>query len=174
MPSPRNSLLVFPHSAHHYAALLIKAFKAISGLPVISTTTPDDCSRFQVTALTLPKNWRQRCKHRRKDVPNISVTTVHKWSVALSAAFNRVNRNAGKRCVRGLIDPKKLHSANPWTEFTWAVEVAERLIRQFISDELLGLLDHFDREWAGVTVAGAAAKVFLWSACRRKEVTRLT
>jgi integrase len=98
---------------------------------------------------------------------------VVKWCVALRAAFERVNRNGGKKCVRGVVDARKLLEKNPWKEIPW-IEGTERKIRQFTADELVGLLDHLDEKWPGVAVASAVAEVLLWSAARREEVMGLT
>jgi hypothetical protein len=38
----------------------IGAFKEITAITPITLATPGDCERFQQTALTLPRNWRQR------------------------------------------------------------------------------------------------------------------
>src|SRR5262249_6534307 len=88
----------------------IKAFKAISGLERIALATPDDCARFQREALNRPKNWRQQYPKGKKpdEAERISPNTVLKWSRALQAAFQRANRNAGKKCVRGVVPQSKL------------------------------------------------------------------
>src|SRR5205807_1893193 len=49
----------------------------------------------------------------------ISPNTVLKWSRTLQAAFQRVNRSAGKKCVRGVVAEAKLITENPWAQFTW-------------------------------------------------------
>lgn len=91
----------------------------------------------------------------------------------LQAAFDRVNRNAGKKCVRGKVPVEKLLTANPWTQFTW-VEGTDRPIRQFDTQELLGFLTYLVEGWPKVPVATLATKVLLWSCCRKLEVVRLT
>jgi hypothetical protein len=160
----------------------LNAFKALSGLPRIATATPDDCARFQTKALTLPKDWRQARPNREEDSPRpnveeverLSPNTVHKWSRQLQAAFERANQNASRRkCVRGVVDQRKLLSSNPWGQFTW-IEGRDRGIRQFDGHELLSLLSYLESAWKGVAVAPAAAKVFLWSACRKLEVATLS
>jgi len=99
---------------------------------------------------------------------------VLKWSRSLQAAFERANRNATKRkCIRGVVDEKKLQTENPWNQFPW-IEGKERPIRQFDGEELLAFLDHFENKWAGITVATALARVFLWSSGRRLEMASLT
>jgi integrase len=152
----------------------IEAFREISGLTHVSRATPDDCARFQREALTLPNTWR-RTDARKERVDNLtSSNTVRKWSRQLQAAFERANRNAGKKCVRGVVDSNKLLTENPWTQFTWAVDEVKRPIRQFDGGELLSLLDHLKSEWKGVTVAAPLAKVYLWSWGRREEVASIT
>jgi integrase len=151
----------------------VRAFKEISGLDAISTATPDDCAAFQRAALEKPRNWRSMYPRSKKEQGTVSLSTVVKWSVALAAAFERVNRNGKKKCVRGVVDERKLLDANPWRQFTW-VERTKRPLRQFDAAELTGLLDHLAERWAGVTVGAAVAKVFLWSGCRREEVVSLT
>ena len=95
-----------------------------------------------------------------------------KWSVALQAAFERANANAGRKCVRSVAGEKKLLQSNPWHRFTW-IEGFDREIRQFDGEELLALLDHFEANWPQVTIATAMTKVFLWSWGRRSEVASL-
>lgn len=116
-------------------------FKQITGLECIASATPDDCARFQREALLKPKSWRLTYPNRRtEDVLSLSPTTVEKWSRGLQAAFGRVNLNAGKKCVRGVVDEGKLLRSNPWQQFTW-IEKRDRPIRQFSDDELLSILD---------------------------------
>jgi hypothetical protein len=70
------------------------------------------------------------------------------------------------------VEDARLLTSNPWHGFTW-IEGFERDIRQFSGQELLLLLDYFETEWPGVTVATALTKVFLWSWGRRREVAGL-
>jgi integrase len=151
----------------------IDAFKHISGLRQIALATADDCAAFQRKALTLPKNWRHKYPKSRKTVDCLSANTVLKWSGALQAAFERVNKNSGKKCVRGVVDDKKLLTENAWRQFNW-IEGKERPIRQFDGEELLSLLDYFEKQWPGVTLAGSVAKICLWSWSRRHEVMGLS
>ena len=44
--------------------------------------------------------------------------TVRKWLVALQAASERANDNAGRKCVRGVVPPDRLLKSNPWHRFT--------------------------------------------------------
>ncbi len=159
----------------------ITAFRQMSGLSPITLATPDDCERFQRKALELPKNWRvpyannKRSKRRRekmKAVPKLSANTVVKWSVALQAAFERVCRNSGKKCVRGVVPEAKLLTENPWRHFTW-IQGFEKPIRQFDQNELVSLLDYLDNQWTGLTFAPAFFKVMMWSWARRLEVSSL-
>jgi integrase len=151
----------------------IDAFRRVSGLHAVAAATPDDCASFQRKALELPRNWRSRHPKSRENPGAVSPSTVVKWCVALRAAFERVNRNGGKKCVRGVVAGSKLLERNPWKEITW-IEGTERRIRQFTAEELVGLLDHLEANWHGVAVAPAVAKVLLWSAARREEVMGLT
>jgi integrase len=141
----------------------------------ITQATADQCAAFQFKARTLPKNFQQQHPRSRKpdEVSRISSNTVLKWSRSLQAAWQRVNRKAEKKCVRGVVDPSKLIDGNPWNEFTW-IEGVEKPVRQFNFDELLSFLGYLETEWAGVTAAAVLAKVYLWSACRQEEVTSLT
>lgn len=150
----------------------ISAFKAITGLERISAAGPDDCARFQRDALTRPRNWRKQFPKSKKTDETVSPNTVLKWSRMLQAAFDRVNRNAGKKCVRGVVDEAKLLDSNPWTRFPW-IEGTDRPIRQFDAAELLSLLDHLEARWPGVPAAALAVKVYLWSCCRKLEVAAL-
>jgi integrase len=150
----------------------IDAFRRVSGLHAIAAATPDDCASFQRKALELPRNWRSKHPRSRENPGTVSPSTVVKWCVALRAAFERVNRNGGRKCVRGVVDAKKLLERNPWKEIAW-IEGTEKKIRQFSADELVGLLDHLEARWTGVSVAQAVAKVLLWSAARREEVMAL-
>jgi integrase len=152
----------------------ISAFRAITGLKPITLAKPEDCERFQTEALRLPKNWRSKhpLNQDENQVPRLSANTVVKWSVALQAAFERANANAGRKCVRSVVGEKKLLQFNPWHRFTW-IEGFDREIRQFDGEELLALLDHFETNWPQVTVATAMTKVFLWSWGRRSEVAGL-
>jgi hypothetical protein len=151
----------------------IDAFKSISELLKITLATADDCAAFQRKALSLPKNWRHKYPNSQEKVDCLSANTVLKWSGALQAAFERANRNSGKKCVRGVVDDKKLLTENPWKQFNW-IEGKERPIRQFDGDELVSLLDYFEKQWSGVTVAGSVAKICLWSWSRRHEVMGLS
>jgi hypothetical protein len=139
------------------------AFRLVSGLKPISKATPDRCAAFQRQAQLLPKNWRQKHPNSQEQVDPISPNTVGKWSRQLAAAFERANRNAGQKCVRGVVDPHKLLTDNPWKQFTWAVEEVRRPLRQFDGDELLAFLDFLEAKWPGMTVAPPLAKVLLWS-----------
>lgn len=152
----------------------ISAFKVLSGLEHISLATPDDCAAFQRTALSKTVNWR-RSYPKGKPVSNkISPNTVLKWSRSLQAAFDRANKFAGKRkCVRGVVDERKLLTLNPWSQFTW-IEGKKKAIRHFSGDELRSLLTFFSEEWADVPVGKLAAQVLFWSCCRKLEVASLT
>jgi integrase len=175
----------------------ISAFRKIIGRTPISQATLDDCANFQRVGLTLPNNWRRLPPEKRRpvvyysqqlrlarqqagepdkydDVPQYSPNNVLRWSRSLQAAFERANRNALKRkCVRGVVANEKLLTENPWTQFTW-IEGRKRPIRQFDGVELLSLMDFFKTRLSGVPIAAAAAKVFLWSGCRKSEVAGLT
>lgn len=151
----------------------IAAFKAITGIKSISLATPQDCERFQYDALKLPKNWRSKYPKSREEVGKLSANTIEKWSRALQAAFERANANAQRRkCVRSVVEERKLLQSNPWHKFSW-IEGFDREIRQFDPEELLSLLDYFESKWTGVTLAIALAKTFLWSWGRRIEIARL-
>jgi integrase len=152
----------------------IRAFKDISALERIALATADDCAAFQRRALMLPKNWRQQHPRGKKpdEAAPVSPNTVLKWSRALQAAFERANRHAGKKCVRGVVPEAKLLISNPWNQFDW-IEGRDKPIRQFDAKEIISLLDYVESRWAGVTVAPLMAKVFLWSACRQQEVAGL-
>jgi integrase len=71
-----------------------------------------------------------------------------------------------------VVDAEKLLTSNPWNQFTW-IEGTKRPIRQFDGSELLSLLDHLETKWGGVPIAATAAKVFLWSGCRKLEIAGL-
>lgn len=174
----------------------IAAFREITGLKPITLATPDDCAAFQRNALVLPNQWRKRPMEERRppseytqkareqrrrtgiadaldDLPCYSPNSVLKWSRSLQAAFERANRNALKRkCVRGVVDEKRLLTSNPWSQFTW-IEGTTRPIRQFDGGELLSLLSFFESK-TGLSVGPAAVKVFIWSCCRKLEVASLT
>lgn len=124
------------------------AFKKVAGLTHIVQATPDDCAKFQTDALKLPKNWRREYPKKKEQVECLSANTVLKRSRALRAAFDRANRNAGKKCVRGVVNERKLLSSNPWTQFTW-VEGSDRAIRQFDGNELLSFLKFLETKWGG-------------------------
>lgn len=159
----------------------ISAFREISGVKPLALATPDDCERFQREALSKPRNWRvgyadnSRSKKRRKErkaAEMIRPNTVLKWSRALQAAFERANRNAGRKCVRGVVPEARLLTENPWRNFTW-IEGTEKPIRQFDHDEMVSLLDYFGATWPGVTFAPVFAKVLFWSWARREEISSL-
>lgn len=162
----QSSLIVFLNS--------IQAFRKISGLERVVFATADDCSKFQRTALTMPKNWLLQYPKSRKpeDVKRISPNTVLKWSRSLQAAFERANRNAGKKCVRGVVDEKRLLTDNPWNQFDW-IEETKRPLRQFDAEEIVSVLDYFEARWQGVLVAPLLVKIFLWSCCRQQEIAGL-
>jgi integrase len=152
----------------------LDAFRRITGLQRVTLATADQCAAFQRQALTLPKNWRQQHPKSKKaeEVDRLSPNTVLKWSRALQAAFDRANRTAGRKCVRGVVEENKLLSVNPWNQFDW-IKGVEKPIRQFDTDELLGFLSFLETGWPGVTVATALTKTYLWSACRQEEITGL-
>jgi hypothetical protein len=151
----------------------IAAFRDITGIKPVATARPDDCAAFQRQALTLPKNWRKQYPNSKKKVATLSPNTVLKWSRALQAAFDRANRNAGRKSVRGVVDGQKLLTENPWKQFTW-IDGTRKPIRQFDGAELLSLLDYLEQHWAGVSVTAAVVKVCLWSWGRRAEVMGLS
>jgi len=150
----------------------VTAFEKITGLENIASAMPSDCEKFQNDALKLPKNWRAKHPKSMTDVARLSANTVVKWCVALRAAFERANGNAGRKCVRGVVADSRLLSENPWDQFQW-IEGFDREIRQFDYDELRSILDFFSQNWGEVTVATLAIKVFLWSWGRREEVAHL-
>jgi integrase len=151
----------------------IEAFKGISGLERVASANPADCGQFQQRALVMSRNWRHH--HARSDAhEKISPNTVLKWSRQMMAAFERVNRNAGKKCVRDVIADEKLLESNPWSRFSWLVEGIERPVRQFDPEELLSLLDFIETRWGGVPAEAAAFKTLLWTAIRREELATLS
>jgi hypothetical protein len=152
----------------------IRAFKSISGLQQIATASADDCATFQRKALAMPKNWRQKYPKSRsqEEVAHVSPNTILKWSRALQAAFERANRSAGRKCVRGVVPATKLLSSNPWNQFDW-IEGRERPLRQFDPEEIVSLLDFFEMDWTAVSIAVSLTKFFLWSSCRQQEATSL-
>jgi hypothetical protein len=105
-------------------------------------------------------------------VKNVGPETVRKWSRELQAAWNRANCNAGKKCVRGVVDERKLLTENPSTQFSW-VEGLDRSIRQFDQVELLGLRENLEGKSPWLTAAVAFAKVLLWALGRREEISSL-
>ena len=175
----------------------LAAFTEITGIKPISRATPDDCANFQQVCQTLPNSWRRRPMEKRKPVkfyseqareqrqksaeldpldelPRYSPNNILRWSRSLQAAFERVNRNALKRkCVRGVVAPEKLLTSNPWNQFTW-IGGRKRPIRQFDGTELVSLLEHLAENWSGVPIGATLAKVFLWSGCRKLEITGLS
>lgn len=103
----------------------------------------------------------------------LSPNTVLKWSRSLQAAFERGNRFAGRKCIRSVVPEGKLLTSNPWNQFTW-IDGLERPQRRFNGEELLSLIEHLETSWSAVVVGGLAAKVFLWSGCRKSEISGLT
>jgi len=150
----------------------IRAFRDITGLMPVSVATPDDCEAFQKKAIQLPRNWRQKYPKGKTDVEPLQPNTITKWSRELQAAFERANVNGGKKCVRGVVDPSKLLSANPWRQFTW-IEGGEPKKRRFSSTELAALLTYLESQWPEVTAAAMYVKISLWVWGRRSEVAGL-
>lgn len=150
----------------------IAAFRDIAEVTPVTGATADNCENFQTRTLTLPKDWLTRHDLNSK-VEQYSPNTVLKWSRELQAAFQRANKNAGKKCIRGVVDERRLLTTNPWHQFSW-IEGTERPIRQFDDDELITLLDYFETQWRGMTVATALAKTCLWSWGRKREIMGLT
>jgi hypothetical protein len=132
----------------------VDAFQRVSGVTPICRATPDDCERFQTEALKLLRNWRSQHPKSKSETRTITAATVHKWLVSLHGAFERVNDDAGRKCVRGVVPPERLLKSNPWQKFTW-IEPTKKKIEQFKADELLKLLHHFRKAWPGVTAAEA-------------------
>lgn len=151
----------------------IDAFMQITGLSPISKATPDDCAAFQRKALTLPTNWRKQYPKSKKTEKTLSPNTVAKWCRSLQAAFERATKTAGKKRVLGVVPLFKMLLENPWRE-TKIIEGPKRPIRQFDEDKLLSFLTFLETDWAKVPIAATAAKIFLWSASRKEEVTGLT
>lgn len=149
----------------------IRAFQAITGVEPVAGATADDCERFQQKALTLPKDW-VRKRDLASQAKPYSSHTVIKWSRELHAAFERANKHAGKKCVRGVVEDSRLLTQNPWSQFTW-IEGTTPKKRQFDDGELIRLLDFLDATWPGVTVAAALAKTLLWSWGRKEEIVGL-
>ncbi len=163
----------------------IEAFKLITKIDQICLATPDDCERFQHEALVLPAAWRRRklvdssivipkqvSEDDACESKTLSPSTIVKWSTALRAAFERANRNAGKKCVRGVVPEHKLLEQNPWSQFTW-IDGKDRTIRHFDAKELVSLIDWLETRWEGLTIATLYVKVSLWSWARRSEVSSL-
>jgi integrase len=143
-------------------------------LPLASVTA-DICAAFQRKALTLPRNWRKKYPRSKSQdmVPLLQPNTVLKWSRSLQAAFQRANRNGGKKkVVRGVVPESKLLSDKPWHHFD-GITGTRRLKRRFDGGELLSFLEYLERKWVGLTFAPVLAKVFLWSWARRSEVHRM-
>jgi integrase len=151
----------------------ISAFRSISGIRPSSIATPDDCERFQFESLKKPRNWRITHPNSKIDSSKlIQPNTVLKWSRTLCAAFERVNRMAGRKCVRGVVSEEKLLTSNPWKEFTW-IDGTQPSKRRFTNEELLSILDYFETQWPEIPVATSLAKVSLWIWGRRSEVASL-
>lgn len=91
----------------------VDAFKRVSGLIPICRATPDDCERFQTEALKLLRNWRSQHPKSKPETRTVKAATVKKWLVSLHGAFERVNDNAGRKCVRGVVPPERLLKSNP-------------------------------------------------------------
>ena len=87
--------------------------------------------------------------------------------------MNCANRNAGKKCVRGVVDESKLLASNPWQHFTW-IAGAERQKRHFSAGELLSVLDYFEHQWPGVDSLALTVKTALWTWARVAELANLT
>jgi hypothetical protein len=157
---------------HNVYLEAVTAFKEVTGLALVTRATATDCEKFQREALGKPKNWRQQHPKSKKEVVTVSPNTVLKWSRTLRAAFERACRNAGRKCVRGVVPDEKVLDENPWTCFTW-IEGINKPARQFYPQELLSFMDHLETRWPTVTVAQVLAKVFLWSRCRLEAATSL-
>lgn len=151
----------------------ISAFRLITGISPITLATPKDCERFQEAALKKPRDWRMsHPKKNSESEARIRPNTVIKWSVALQAAFERANRNAGRKCVRGVVDESKLLTSNPWRNFTWIDGTAPKK-RHLSDEELLSILDYLEGRWPSVTTGALFAKTSLWMWARRAEVASL-
>lgn len=154
----------------------IQAFKSITGLTHVAAATPADCERFQHVASGLPKSWRRgevvKLDEAEGEDATLSPTTIVKWSRELRAAFERANSNAGRKCVRSVVPERKLLTSNPWNKFTW-IEERERVVHQFSEDDLLSLLDFFEKELPLVPLAAAYIRFLLWTWGRRFEVSEL-
>jgi integrase len=111
-------------------------------------------------------------KSRKAGVHLLTSNTVVKWSRELQAAFERANKNAGKKCIRGVVDQSKLLESNPWRQFTW-IDGTQPKKRRFNSEELISLIDDFEAKWPTVFAAPLFAKVSLWIWARRSEVATL-
>lgn len=95
------------------------AFKVIGGLRPITIATADDCAAFPRKALKLPKTTLHPYPNSKEGAVSYSANTVLKWSVALQAAWERASRAGGKKCIRGVVDERKLLADNPWKQFPW-------------------------------------------------------
>lgn len=151
----------------------ISAFRLITEIIPIALATPMDCERFQEAALRKPRDWRMsHPRKNREGVPRIRPNTVIKWSVALQAAFERACRDAGKKCVRDVVDEDRLLTTNPWKHFTWITGTAPKK-RHLSDEELVSVLDYLESHWPIVTTGVLFAKTSLWMWARRAEVASL-
>jgi hypothetical protein len=151
----------------------ISAFRDIAAVSPVSLATPDDCERFQTEAQQRPWNWRKKyAKGNETNGRMLGPNTILKWSRELQAAFERANVNGGKKCVRGVVEQRKLLTSNPWKQFTW-IDGNSPSKRRLTNGELLSILDYLDANWPYVVAAQAYAKVSLWVWGRRSEVATL-
>lgn len=96
--------------------------------------------------------------------------TILKTLSHMSASFNRCNRNAGRKCVGGVVPRDNLLTENPFEQIKW-IELEEQSKRQFSNTELKAFLSW--RQVASCPLISIFAKVSLWACGRLEELTEL-
>lgn len=133
---------------------------AITGAEHASAVDADTVGRFQIEC-------RIRISKYGRPYGN---TTIRKTLAHLSASFNRCNRKAGKKCVRGVVVADKLLDGNPFEQVQW-VEADDKPVRQFTVEQL--------KSFFGWKIIGHCplislfAKTSLWACGRLEEMTEL-
>jgi hypothetical protein len=137
-----------------------RLFVAVTGVETASAVDVDLVGRFQDECLG------RKSKFGR----TYGKTTVVKTLSHLSASFNRRNRNAGRKCVRGSVPSERLLESNPFEGTGW-VKAEKTPLRQFGPEQLTSFLAW--KYLGGCPLVFLFAKVSLWGCGRLEEMTEL-
>ena len=137
-----------------------QTFVSITKADDASVVTPDTVEKFQQEALKT--EWTEGRVY--------TPSTIRRCLGHMSASFNRCRITAGKKCQRGIVQPEKLLTVNPFEQVGWLDECPKEL-RHLSTQELRALLDW--RMFGSSPLISAVLKVSIWGCGRIEEITEL-